>query len=113
MALLNVGLVIFGATYHFLPELTGKPLWSETAARWHIWLTFFAGTFNSALWIWQGLEGAPRRFSVLPDAYVDLAVASVPTVIVLALAQILFFANVAMTVFGPGGKRAEPEAAPA
>jgi hypothetical protein len=37
----------------------------------------------------------------------------VPTVIVLALAQILFFANVAMTVFGPGGKRAEPEAAPA
>jgi cytochrome c oxidase subunit 1 len=101
MALLNIGLVIFGATYHFLPELTGRPLWSEAAARWHVWLTFFGATFMSALWIWQGLEGAPRRFSRLPDAYDDLAVAAVPVVIVLALAQLLYFANVFMTLRGP------------
>ena len=99
------GLLTFGATYHFLPELTGKALWSEAAARWHVWLTFFAGTFNSALWIWQGLEGAPRRFSVLPDAYDALAVAAVPTVIVLALAQILFFLNVFLTLAGPKPER--------
>jgi cytochrome c oxidase subunit 1 len=98
MALLNIGLAIVGATYAFLPELTGRPLWSENAARWHVWLTFFGGTFMSALWIWQGLEGAPRRFSVLPDAYDDLTVAAVPVVVVLALAQILFFLNVALTV---------------
>jgi heme/copper-type cytochrome/quinol oxidase subunit 1 len=55
----------------------------------------------SALWIWQGLEGAPRRFSRLPDAYDDLAVAAVPVVIVLALAQLLYFANVFMTLRGP------------
>jgi len=110
MALLNIGLVIFGATYHFLPELTGRPLWSETAARWHIWLTFFAGTFNSALWIWQGLEGAPRRFSVLPAAFEDLAVAAVPTVIVLALAQILFFLNVFLTLTGPKTRQVEATA---
>ena len=111
MALLNIGLVIFGATYHFLPELTGKELWSEAAARWHIWLTFFAGTFNSALWIWQGLEGAPRRFSILPVGYEDLAVAAVPTVIVLGLAQILFFANVFLTIWG--SKTARPAEATA
>ena len=101
MALLNIGLVIFGATYHFLPELTGRALWSETAARWHVWLTFWAGTFNSALWIWQGLEGAPRRFSILPEVYEGLAVAAVPTVIILFLAQILFFLNVFLTMRGP------------
>jgi heme/copper-type cytochrome/quinol oxidase subunit 1 len=110
MALLNIGLAIFGATYAFLPELTGRPLWSEAAARWHVWLTFFGGTFMSALWIWQGLEGAPRRFSVLPDAYDDLAVAAVPTVIVLALAQILFFLNVFLTVTGPKNRLAESTA---
>jgi cytochrome c oxidase subunit 1 len=107
MALLNIGLVIFGATYHFLPELTGRALWSETAARWHIWLTFWAGTFNSALWIWQGLEGAPRRFSVLPEAYEGLAVAAVPTVIILGAAQILFFLNVLLTLRGPRLRPAE------
>ncbi len=105
MALLNIGLAIFGATYAFLPELAGRPLWSESAARWHVWLTFFGGTSMSALWIWQGLEGAPRRFSVLPDAYDDLAVAAVPVVIVLALAQILFFLNVALTLRGEGKPR--------
>lgn len=67
----------------------------------------------SALWIWQGLEGAPRRFSVLPDAYDGLAVAAVPIVIVLALSQLLFFANVVLTIRGSGAKRAEPEPAPA
>jgi heme/copper-type cytochrome/quinol oxidase subunit 1 len=107
MALVNIGLVIFAATYHFLPELTGKPLWSEAAARWHVWLTFFAGTAMSALWIWQGLDGAPRRFSVLPEAFEPLAVAAVPTVIVLALAQVLYFLNVFLTLLGPRTRVAE------
>jgi cytochrome c oxidase subunit 1 len=110
MALLNIGLLIFGATYHFLPELTGRPLWSETAARWHIWLTFFAGTVNSALWMWQGIDGAPRRFSVLPETYEGLAVAAVPTVIILVLAQVLYFLNVAGTIAGWGRRTAPVEA---
>lgn len=101
MALVNIGLVIVGATYHFLPTLTGRALWSETVARWHVWLTFSTGTVMSALWIWQGLEGAPRRFSVLPEAYEGLAIAAVPTVLVLAAAQILYFLNIVLTLRGP------------
>jgi heme/copper-type cytochrome/quinol oxidase subunit 1 len=104
MALLNMGLVIFGATYHFLPELTGKALRSEAAAKWHVWLTFLAGTGLFVPWLVQGLQGAPRRFSVLPDgAWDGLTVASVPFVFVLALAQLLFFWNVVQTVRGVSG----------
>lgn len=109
MALLNIGLLVFGAIYHFLPELTGKPLWSEAAAKWHVWLTFLAGTANSVLWMIQGLDGAPRRFAVLPSSYDGLTKASVPVVVVLGAAQLLFAANLVQTLRGKGlttaGKR--------
>jgi cytochrome c oxidase subunit 1 len=102
MAFANIGLVVMGATYAFLPELTGKPLNSERLAKWHIWPTFFLITANSALWLWQGLEGAPRRFSVLPSEYEGLAKAAVPLIALLALVQLLFFWNVLQTVRGRG-----------
>jgi len=102
MALLNIGLLIFGAIYAFLPDLTGKPLWSEALAKWHVWLTFLFGTLNSALWLVQGLEGAPRRFAVLPGRYEGLAKAAVPVVAVLGLAQVLFVVNMVQTLRGAG-----------
>jgi cytochrome c oxidase subunit 1 len=102
MAFANIGLVVIAATYAFLPELTGKPLYSERMALWHVWATFGLVTANSALWLWQGLEGAPRRFSVLPEAYEGLAKAAIPLVAVLAAAQLLFFWNVFQTVRGRG-----------
>ncbi len=115
MALLNVGLLIFGAIYAFLPDLTGKQLWSESMAKWHVWLTFVFGTLNSALWMVQGLEGAPRRFSVLPDRYVGLAQAAMPLVLVLGLAQVLFVVNVVQTLRGaaPSKRKASDAAAEA
>ena len=37
MALLNIGIVIFGALYAFLPDLLGRPLYSDRMGMWHIW----------------------------------------------------------------------------
>jgi len=102
MAIANIGLVVIAATYAFLPDLVGKPLYSERMAKWHVWATFLLVTANSALWLWQGLEGAPRRFSVLPKEYEGLAKAALPIVAVLAAAQLLFFWNVIQTVRGKG-----------
>ncbi len=102
MALLNIGLLIFAATYAFLPDLVGKPLYSEALGKWHIWLTFLGQTVHSAFWLTQGLEGAPRRYAVLPGRYDTLTVASVPVVLVIGLAQILFVVNVVQTVRGAG-----------
>ena len=113
MALLNIGLVIFGATYAFLPELTGKALYSDRLGKWHIWLTFLAGTGAFSLWLIQGLQGAPRRFAVLPDRYATLTDATIPLVIVLALAQLLFVWNIVQTLRGKGGRYTAPQTEPA
>jgi cytochrome c oxidase subunit 1 len=102
MALLNIGLVVIGAIYAFLPELTGKPLYSETLGKWHVWLTFVGATANSALWLWQGLDGAPRRFASLPSEYGALNGWALPFVAMIAFAQVLFVYNVVQTVRGKG-----------
>jgi cytochrome c oxidase subunit 1 len=102
MALLNIGLAIFAAVYAFLPELTGKPLYSDALGKWHIWLTFVGQMINSAFWLVQGLEGAPRRFSVLPERYDGLSKAALPGVALIAFAQLLFVYNIAQTLRGKG-----------
>jgi cytochrome c oxidase subunit 1 len=102
MALLNIGLLIFAATYAFLPDLVGKPLYSEALGKWHIWLTFLGQTVHSAFWLAQGLQGAPRRYAVLPERFDTLTVASVPVVMVIGFAQILFVINIVQTVRGAG-----------
>jgi cytochrome c oxidase subunit 1 len=100
MALINIGIVIFAAIYAFLPGLVGRPLYSDRLGLWHIWLTFFAGTAVSVVWMAQGLDGAPRRFSELPDQYDASNAASVPLVVVLGLAQLLFIWNIYKTFRG-------------
>jgi cytochrome c oxidase subunit 1 len=100
MALLNIGFAAFAAIYAFLPEWLGRPLYSEAMAKWHIWLTFLLGTANSVLWLVQGLEGAPRRFAVLPHQYDGLTQAAIPIVIALGASQLLFFVNIVQTVRG-------------
>ena len=68
MAVLNIGLLIVGAVYAFLPELTGNALYSEAMARLHVWITFVGGMIVYFIWLAQGLDGAPRRWSVLPSS---------------------------------------------
>ena len=103
MAMLNIGLLIFGATYALLPELSGKALYSEKLAWIHVWTTFLAGMAVFGIWLVQGLDGAPRRWAVLPSQYDTLTRISLPLVFLLAAAQALFFWNVLQTLRGKSG----------
>ena len=103
MAMLNIGLLIFGATYALLPELSGKALYSEKLAWIHVWTTFVAGMAVFGIWLVQGLDGAPRRWAVLPSQYDTLTRISLPLVFLLAAAQALFFWNVIQTLRGKSG----------
>ena len=102
MALLNIGFVVFAATYAFLPELTGKPLYSDGLAKAHIWGTFVFGLANSAIWYVEGLEGAPRRFAVLPGRYASYQTAGVTVSLLLGATQLLFVWNLVQTLRGVG-----------
>jgi cytochrome c oxidase subunit I len=100
MALLGIGLAIIGTTYAWLPEFVGRPLYSEALARWHVWTTFVFAMFNSAIWMYQGLLGGPRRYAVLPHRYDHAGQLAVPVSIILAAAQLLFACNIVQTLRG-------------
>jgi cytochrome c oxidase subunit I len=106
MALLNIGFVVFAATYVFVPELTGKPLYSDGLAKLHVWGTFLFGLANSAIWYVEGLEGGPRRFAELPSRYDSYDKAALPVVILLGATQLLFVWNLVQTLRGKGVERA-------
>jgi heme/copper-type cytochrome/quinol oxidase subunit 1 len=109
MALLNIGLVIFAAMYAFLPDLLGRPWYSERLARWHLILTTVGGYGSVIPWLVQGLDGAPRRWAVLPDRYATLTDIGLAFVVVLAAGQALFAYNLLRTL-GSGyfGALAQP-----
>ena len=46
----------------------------------------------------QGLEGAPRRWSRLPDTYLDLTRISLIFLAVLVIAQVIFLINLYITL---------------
>jgi cytochrome c oxidase subunit I len=112
MAIVNIGFVIFAGIYWLVPNVYGKPLWSESLAKWHIWLTFIGVNVNSAFWLWQGLNGAPRRFAELPSGYEASTRAALPFVAMIAVAQILFVWNMWQTLTGaePRPARAKADA---
>ena len=101
MALLNIGLVIFAATYAFVPDLIGRPWYSERLARWHLILTTVGGYGSVIPWLIQGLDGAPRRWAVLPDRYATLTDIAIPFVALLAVGQALFAYNLLRTLGKP------------
>jgi cytochrome c oxidase subunit 1 len=105
MALLNIGFVAFAAVYAWLPDWLGRPLYSEAMAKWQIWLTFVFGTANSVVWLIEGLDGAPRRFAVLPGQFLTDSQVGAGIAIALGATQILFFWNIVQTI---RGKVAEP-----
>jgi cytochrome c oxidase subunit 1 len=86
MALLALGMVIMGAFYALLPELTHRPLYSERLADIHLWGMLIGGYGWMIIWLVQGLEGQPRRWSVLPESADFLNVLSIPFLIVMTLA---------------------------
>ena len=106
MAIVNIGFVVFAGIYYVLPNVYGKPIWSESLAKWHIWLTFIGVTVNSAFWLWQGLNGAPRRFSELPAGYEASTRAALPFVALIVIAQLVFVVNMTQTLRGVEPRRA-------
>ncbi len=106
MAIVNIGFVVFAGIYYVLPNVYGKPIWSNALGKWHIWLTFIGVTVNSGFWLWQGLNGAPRRFAQLPSGYEASTRAALPFVGLIVVAQLLFVVNMVQTLRG-----VEPRAA--
>jgi cytochrome c oxidase subunit 1 len=100
MALLNIGLVIFAGIYAFLPRLTGREWYSESLANSHLWLTVIGGYGMVIPMLVQGLEGAPRRYAVLPSRYDGLTQLTVPFVVITALGQVVFAYNLIQTLRG-------------
>jgi cytochrome c oxidase subunit I len=101
MALLNIGLVIFGGVYAFVPQLTGRDWHSGRLADWHLALTVVGGYGSVVPWMLQGLEGAPRRWAVLPDRYLTLTQLALPFVGLIVLGQLVFAYNLARTLGRP------------
>jgi cytochrome c oxidase subunit 1 len=109
MALLNIGAVIFGAAYAFVPELIKRQWYSQRLGWWHLWMTMIGGYGNSIIWYIQGLNGGPRRYSVLPEAYDTLTYVTIPFVVLVALGQLVFAWNVIQTI---RGRRRERDSEP-
>ncbi len=101
MALLNIGLVILAAMYAFLPDLIGRPWYSQRLARWHLVLTTVGGYGSVIPWLIQGLDGAARRWAVLPDRYATLTDISLPFVALLFVGQAIFAYNLVRTLGMP------------
>lgn len=110
MALLNIGVVIFGAIYAFLPEISGREWYSERLGNLHVGLTLIGGYGMVIPWLAQGLTGAPRRFAVLPDGYAAWTDISLPFVVLLAVGQVVFAWNLLQTL---RGRRRALDATPA
>jgi cytochrome c oxidase subunit 1 len=116
MALLNIGLVLFGCVYAIVPQLVGRPWYSHRLADWHLVLTVVGGYGSVIPWMWQGADGAPRRWAVLPDEYLDATRIALPFVALIVVGQALFVYNLARTFGAPYLQRTlgpELDAAPA
>jgi mono/diheme cytochrome c family protein len=100
MALLNIGFVAFAVVYAWLPQWVGRPLYSEGLGKVHIWGTFVFATANSVAWLIQGLDGAPRRFAVLPDRWDTGAKVGAAFAIGIGVFQLPFFWNIIQTIRG-------------
>ena len=68
-----VVIVYFAIAYELWPRLTGRPLVSNTAARWQLWLWFWGILIVTVPWHITGLMGQPRRYAAFD--YSDPAVA--------------------------------------
>jgi len=48
--------------------------------------------------MWQGLDGAPRRWARLPDTYMNLTRLSLVFLAILVIAQVIFLVNLYTTL---------------
>ncbi|MCZ6604900.1 MAG: cbb3-type cytochrome c oxidase subunit I [Alphaproteobacteria bacterium] len=98
-------LVIFGASYHWYPLITGR-MYNAFLGRLHFWVTF-VGAYTIFLPIhYLGLLGVPRRYFELEGlAFYDQSVRDLNAfitvvVLIVGVAQIIFFINMAISLKG-------------
>jgi cytochrome c oxidase subunit 1 len=107
MALLNIGVVVFASAYEFVPEFWKREWYSKKLGEWHFWLTMIGGYGMVAMWLSQGLTGAPRRWAVLPSRYDAQTIASLGFILLIALGQLVFAWNLFETWRGNKRERDE------
>ncbi|RQH01831.1 b(o/a)3-type cytochrome-c oxidase subunit 1 [Natrarchaeobius oligotrophus] len=104
-----VALTFMAVTYWFLPQITGKALWSRPVALVQVVLWFVGMTFMSNAMHRAGLLGVPRRTAEpqYEGVTFEAAVGSVGELnaqialggVILTISLVLFFANVIATGF--------------
>ncbi len=102
-----VALTFMAATYWFLPQVTGKPLWSRGVGLAQVVLWFVGMTFMSNAMHRAGLSGVPRRTAEpqydFAFEFAGRSMAEIDSLIVLGgtllfVSIVLFLANVIMTM---------------
>jgi len=98
-------LVVFAAIYHWYPKITGK-MYNETMGKWHFWTTFI-GAYSIYLPMhYLGILGVPRRYysygptEFIPDSAQLMNIGITYSALFVAVAQILFFINMFMSLRG-------------
>jgi cytochrome c oxidase subunit 1 len=96
-------MVLFGAIYHWFPKMTGK-MPNKTLGTIHFWMTFL-GTYAIYLPMhYIGILGMPRRYyaygdtDFIPDSAGGINEAITIAAIFVAVAQVIFFINVAYSL---------------
>lgn len=100
MALLGMGMVLMGVFYAVLPHLYHKPIYSEALADIHLWGMLIGGYGWVICWLIPGLEGAPRRWAVEPEAWDVWTKASIPFLALLVIAIAVGLYNYVRTITG-------------
>jgi len=92
-------LVIFGAIYHWYPLITGRML-HYGMGQFHFWVTFIGAYAIFLPLHYLGLLGVPRRYfemtgtTFIPDSAQTLNAFVTVVVLIVGVAQIVFFYNV-------------------
>jgi cytochrome c oxidase subunit 1 len=105
-----VALTFMAATYWFLPQVTGKQIWSKSVGLAQVLLWFLGMTFMSNSMHRQGLIGVPRRtaepqyrgfdYEVAVGSMSELNMQVIIGGTLLFISTLLFLAVVVMTVLG-------------
>lgn len=110
MALLGMGMVIFGVMYAGIPTLFHRQVHSNRLAEIHLWGMLIGGYGWVTCWLIQGLDGAPRRYDVLPSEYDFWTKLSIPFIAVLTVAILVGVYNLFKSMTGsPWETRADVE----
>ena len=97
-------LVILGAIYHWYPLITGRML-DQWMGQFHFWVTFIGAYAIFLPLHYLGFLGVPRRYfemgetSFIPQSAETLNAFVTVTALIVGFAQLVFFFNLAWSVF--------------